>query len=61
MEIFAAAVGTRVLEDVATVGAGDAAMELASPEGPATPVEADAGTLGAQVVLSGTVPDGCVR
>lgn len=52
---------TYLFTDVATVGAGDAAMELASPEGPATPVEADAGTLGAQVVLSGTVPDGCVR
>ena len=50
-----------VFTDVKTLGSGDAALDLASPEGPTTPVEADAGTLGSQVVLSGTVPAGHTR
>ena len=47
--------------DTLTVGTGDAEMDLTSPEGPGTPVEADAGEIGAQVVLTGTVPTGYTR
>jgi hypothetical protein len=47
--------------DTLTVGTGDAEIDLASPEGPGTPVEADAGAIGSQVVLTGTVPSGHTR